>query len=512
MPSRRSRTALLVAAGLLATAFAPASASTDHVDVVVALDADHPDARGAGGAVAAEHDVEPTHVYAHALDGFAGPVSPGQLRALERDPRVASVEADAEVVAASQTVPTGVQRVFADENPAIPTSGEGGAVDVDVAVLDTGIDASHPDLDVVSSVVCGREVTTGPPWDRGIVCDPGGTDGEGHGTHVAGTIGALDNGLGVVGVAPGARLWSVKVLDDNRYGAISTVVAGIDYVTANADEIEVANLSLAGEGSSAAMDAAISASVAAGVVYVLAAGNHGTDVEEVFPAGHPEALTVSALADFDGAPGGHADAVCDGVEGLPFVDDEFITLFANYGDGVDLLAPGACIDSTLPGGAYGTDFGTSMAAPHVAGGAAILASRGLGVGAIHDTLQAQGNHDWDTATYPGQAPPLLDVGHPTIFAPALVSDDPSLSGEAVRDRGSWHANATVVAGPARNGSEASLSYETSRGDTDVLACTVGGDGTCDVSVTLPNRDSSVTFTLHAVGDDGLDPISLSLSR
>jgi subtilisin len=107
------------------------------------------------------------------------------------------------VQVAAQTVPTGVQRIFADANPAIPTTGSGDAVDVDVAVLDTGIDASHPDLDVVASVDCTLTTGGGPPWSRTSYCGTGGTDGNGHGTHVAGTIGARDNGIGVVGSPPG---------------------------------------------------------------------------------------------------------------------------------------------------------------------------------------------------------------------------------------------------------------------------------------------------------------------
>jgi subtilisin family serine protease len=513
---RRRHIAVLAAAALVAVAFAPASAAPDDLDVVVLLDADHPGARGAARAVAAQHDVDPTHVYEHALDGFSGPVSPGRLRALENDPRVAVVEMDAEVAAASQTVPTGVRRVFADANPEIPTSGAGGAVDVDVAVLDTGIDASHPDLDVVSEVTCLRQVRGGNPATRGV-CDPGGTDVKGHGTHVAGTIAALDNDTGVVGVAPGARLWSVKVLGDDGAGTTSAVVAGIDYVTANAGQIEVANMSLEGSRSRV-MDAAISSSVAAGVVYVIAAGNQATDVSRVSPAGHPDALTVSALADFDGEPGGEAAALCMG-RSVPFHDDTFASAFANYGDGVDLLAPGTCITSTAPGGDDDVDFGTSMAAPHVAGGAAILASQGMAVGAIHQTLLAEGNHDWDTSSYPGSPPPLLDVGNEEVFAPVLQGEGqepvvaPSLTGESVRDGGSWRADVTVDAGPDREGAEAVLSYAPSRSEGGARTCEVGADGTCGVSVTLPNRDASVTFTLEAVGsEEGLAPVSLTLGR
>jgi subtilisin family serine protease len=496
---------LLAVAMLLSLGFAPTSASGD-LDVIVVLDQDHPGARGSAQAVAAEHEVEPTHVYAHALDGFAASVTPGRLQALERDPRVRYVEADAEVAAAGQVVPTGVQRVNADDNPAIPTDGTSGTlgVDADIAVLDTGIDASHPDLNVVSSTVCAA-VLRGRPADRGMSCEPGGTDLNGHGTLVAGVAGARDNGDGVVGVAPGARLWSVKVLDDVGSGTTSAVVAGIDHVTAHADRIDVANLSLVGDAS-AAMDQAISTSVAAGVTYVLAAGNQGTDVANVAPAGHPGALTVSALVDFDGEPGGDGANDC----GYPWDDgDDTFASFGNYGAGVDMIAPGACILSTRPGG-LGMVDGTSFAAPHVAGGAAILASRGLGVDAIHSTLLAQGSQDWLTETSPDGTPyPLLDVGDPDVFAPGMVDEgadpppaeeaDVTLTGEAVRGTGGqWHAQVTATTSdPALEGAEVVISSQTPRGVREEVSCTLDG-GSCTTSVAVPNRDAWVTFTLLSV--------------
>jgi len=284
-------------------------------------------------------------------------------------------------------------------------------VNVDVAVIDTGIDASHPDLNVVASVNCSG----GAPWK--MSCGSGGADDNGHGTHVSGTIGALDNGIGVVGVAPGARLWAVKVLNSQGSGYMSWIVAGIDYVAAHAGEIEVANMSLGCECSSAAMDTAITNAVAAGVVFVVAAGNNGTNADTFSPANHPDVITVSALADFDGIPGHLGSPTCRTDQ------DDTLADFSNWGATVEIAAPGVCITSTWPGGGYNTISGTSMASPHVAGAAALLASRSNPGGradvlGIRAALIGAGNFDWTDDSGDGTQEPLLDV---STFNPVLIA-------------------------------------------------------------------------------------------
>ncbi len=194
------------------------------------------------------------------------------------------------------------------------------------------------------------------------------SDGNGHGTHVAGTIGALDNSIGVVGVAPGARLWAVRVLNNQGSGFLSDVIAGIDWVTQNAATIEVANMSLGWTGGDTdpndpAHDA-IRRSVAKGVVYAVAAGNSAKDAAGFAPASYDEVITTSAIADSDGLGGAFGPATSYGS------DDSFAT-FSNFGADVDLAAPGVDILSTLPGGKYGKLSGTSMASPHAAGAAAL---------------------------------------------------------------------------------------------------------------------------------------------
>jgi subtilisin family serine protease len=340
------------------------------------------------------------------------PASPrGRLNALRRDPRVAYVEADQVVSVAAQTTPTGVRRIFADKNLNLDIDGtDDKRIDVDVAVIDTGIDLQHTDLNVYRSTNCsGGSPTRGK-------CGSGGDDDNGHGSHVAGSVGALDNGVGVVGVAPGARLWGVKVLSKSGSGYTSWIIAGIDYVTANAAQIEVANMSLGCECKSDAQDAAIAKSVAAGVTYVVAAGNDDKDSVTFSPANHPDVITVSALADFNGDAGGLGAATCRADE------DDTLANFSNFGKDVEIAAPGVCILSTWFDGAYNTISGTSMASPHAAGAAALLAASGIdSPSQIRQTLVAEGNLNWTDDSGDGVQERLLDVSDTAVFKPATVS-------------------------------------------------------------------------------------------
>jgi len=339
--------------------------------------------------VANRHGVAAEHVYSAALNGFAGAVPAGRLRALLRDPQVAWVEQDQVVTAFDkpvppspqppQTVPTGVLRVNADMNTTAKINGSDERVDVDIAIIDTGIQLNHPDLNVVANVsfvfVRGKKT---------------GDDDHGHGTHVAGIAAALDNGIGVVGVAPGARLWAVKVLNSNGSGTLSDVIAGVDYVTAHAAEIEVANMSLGG-GNSEALKSAIANSAAAGVVYAVAAGNGNADAANTSPANSDHVLCVSAIVDTDGQCGGLGGSTAYG-------DDDTRASFSNFGSVVDIAAPGVNILSTYKGSTYAGGWsGTSMASPHVAGAVALyLATNHLkptdaaGAAAVRDAIIAAG--------------------------------------------------------------------------------------------------------------------------
>jgi subtilisin family serine protease len=379
---RRPRTTLLAVAStglmLCGLAASPAVAADIPGGYIVTLRSGDPAA--AGGDAARRHGADVVHVYRHALRGYAARMSARAAAAVARQSDVASVVADRTVSASAQTLPTGNDRIDAELSSA--RAGDGtGSVGVDVAVIDTGIDLSHPDLTVSG----GRNCNNGRSFN----------DGNGHGTHVAGTIGAKDNGIGVVGVAPGARLWAVRVLNNNGSGSWSSVICGIDWVTANAGTIEVANMSLGGSGSDTGcndggLHQAICNSVAKGVTYAVAAGNESDDAANHVPAAYDEVITVSALADFNGRPGGGAAATCR------TDNDDTFAEFSNFGADVDLIAPGVCILSTWKGGGYNTISGTSMATPHVAGAAALYkASHTTATPAqVKAALQTAGNLDW----------------------------------------------------------------------------------------------------------------------
>jgi len=295
-------------------------------------------------------------VYRHALKGFAADLSHEAASALSSESDVRMVEPDRIVAVSDQELPTGIDRTDAD----VMLTGTDPAPDVDIAIIDTGVDIDHPDLRVVGGVSFNQYCNSiAGSYD----------DDHGHGTHVAGTAAARDNDIGVVGMAPGARIWAVKVLHYTA-GAMTCAIAGVDWVTAHADVIDVANMSIRAGLVDAdnPLCAAISNSVAAGVVYIAAAGNgttdEGVDATTTTPANCPDVITVSAIVDSDGAPGGVGPPTGCG-------PDDSLANFSNRGPLVEIAAPGCLIRSTWPGGGSNYDSGTSMAAGHASGAAAL---------------------------------------------------------------------------------------------------------------------------------------------
>ena len=363
--------------------------------------------------------------FRNVVRGYSARLSDVQVATLRADPTVEAVVPDEVISMTAQSTPRGVRRVFATQNPISRIDGIDQRVDADVAIVDTGIDKDHGDLNVVGGVNCSS--TNRSAWD----------DGNGHGTHVAGIVGAIDNGAGVVGVAPGVRLWAVRILNSGGSGLISWYVCGLDWITAQRDPadpsrplIEAVNMSVAKSGrddhncgltNHDPMHRAVCRLVGSGVTVVAAAGNNHFSAARLVPASYNEVITVSALADSDGRPGSRGGKACYSW-GSYDKDDTFAN-FSNYGSDVDLIAPGKCILSTVPGG-YGFLSGTSMAAPHVTAAAALYkASRPTATPSqVRSALRAFGNHDWKQSTDPdGTHEPLLDVARIVLLGDFAMS-------------------------------------------------------------------------------------------
>jgi subtilisin family serine protease len=476
--------AAIAAALVGATAPAVATAAETSTYIVV-LRPGSDDAGRIARQFAGSNGARIGHVYSTALDGFSAELSAPAVRTLRADPRVAYVTAEQVAHITAQETPNGVRRIFAPGNAGLKVGdGNDERVDADVAILDTGIDFDHPDLNVVKRTNCvGASTCT----------DDTGDDDNGHGSNVAGIAASLDNGIGYVGVAPGARLWSVKVLNSGGSGNEAGIVAGIDWVAAHADEIEVANLSLGFNGDVQSVKDAINGAIAKGVVVTVSAGNSSKDVRTQTPANVADAVTVSSLSDSDGKPGGTGGGFGWCNQNNRNVDDT-LSNFSNFGPGVDLAAPGDCIKSAYKNGGYSNFSGTSQAAPHAAGAAAWLTTSGhkprnrAGALSIRDTLVAHGNFGWTDTSGDNAKEPLLDVSNRDIFPPkpadpgaptaaftaSCSNDEPSCSFDA---SGSRDPDGTITSyawefGDATTGTGRTVSHRYARSGYYSVSLTV----------------------------------------
>ncbi|WP_163325061.1 S8 family serine peptidase [Draconibacterium mangrovi] len=278
---------------------------------------------------------EPKMVYSQAIEGVVVNISEKEANALKSADGVAGVYADKMVTLAkpgtdpgdapAQVVPYGITRVgggttYTGSNKAW--------------IIDTGIDMDHPDLNVDQTQGATFITRTTTPEDD-----------NGHGSHCAGIVAAIDNEIGVVGVAAGATVVPVKVLDRKGSGAYSVIIAGVDYVAANADPGDAANMSLGG-GVYEPIDLAVANLGAQGIYVALAAGNESDDAENHSPA-RTEGVNIYTVSAMD--------------------SNDYWAYFSNYGEHVDYCAPGVSILSCYKSGGFATMSGTSMAAPHVCG-------------------------------------------------------------------------------------------------------------------------------------------------
>lgn len=323
-------------------------------------------------AAAKSLGVKPTHIYRYAFSGFSADLPAASLVTARSRSSVRRIDPDGaveiqgivnqtrSVSPAAQQASTGYSRI----GTTALTSPQDFS-NIDVAILDTGV-SRHRDLNIAGGYSCVAAGKVGKNGKARLLRPT--SDINGHGTHVAGIVGAKDNDLDTIGIAPNASIWAVRVLEGYGTGKWSDVVCGLDWVARHADTIDVVNMSLGGSGraGNTCRDSALRKAICKlvedfNIPVVVAASNNHADASGYIPAAFPEATVVSAFADTNGLIQPASGAWCDGNQ-----DDRFADI-SNYGEPVDIAAPGVCILSLWKHDGMATLTGTSMASPHVTG-------------------------------------------------------------------------------------------------------------------------------------------------
>ena len=410
--------------------------------------------RGVGGSI--------KYTY-HLVPAIAASVPEAAIDGLLRNQRVTRVEPDIEVRAIDQVLPWGVNRIDAE---VVHSAGNKGAA-VKVAVLDTGIDLEHPDLSVAG-------------WVNFAGGGKDADDKNGHGTHVAGTIAALDNTIGVIGVAPDVSLYAVKVLGNGGFGDYSDVIAGLQWAVDNGMQVTNNSYGSTGDPGQTVKDA-FDAAYAAGIINIAAAGNeYGDDV--IYPARYESVVAVSATT----------------------INDTLAS-FSSVGPEVELAAPGQDIYSTYKDGDYATLSGTSMASPHVAGTAALVIAAGIvsdGDGSygianeVRDRLNATAEDIGLSATEQGNG--LVDAEAATGASLATGSIAGTVTSA---EDGTAIAGATVLVEDtgqsATTGTDGTYAIaDVPAGDHTVTASADGFESSSQVVTVLENQTTTADFALN----------------
>lgn len=452
---------LLMSISMFSTTGVSAQA-TEKVPVIIsfhgALDADL--VKAFGGTVKYEYAIIPA---------IAASLPAQAIDALQKNPKIALIEPDAIAHATVETLGWGVERIGA---PIVHQDNTG--VGVKVAIVDTGIDYTHPDL--AANYMGGKDFVNNDD-------DP--MDDNGHGTHCAGIVAAVDNEIGVIGVAPGASLYAAKVLDASGSGSYSTIIAGIDWAVTQG--VHIISMSLGGDSGLSSFENACNNAYSAGVLVVAAAGNDYKGNSRIewdtvdYPARYSSVIAVGATD-----------------------SNNIKASFSSTGPAVELAAPGVSIFSTYLGG-YATASGTSMACPHVAGAAALVFASPANPGDT-DGWQASEVRAKLTAT----ADDLGAAGFDYWYGYGLVDADEAASADTVADT---TPPAITNLTPA-DGTTVTI-------DTPTISATItdaSGIGTFTmtldgllVAATYSEAESKVTYTPTNPLADGTHPVTLTVS-